>query len=178
MQFSHREQLPPSHSRLRFFVAASAAIASLSLGSCSPPAPERARVYPNAAADLQPIRLSDLIYSLLPDNKSQGWEWDSINDPHLQWLPNGLEYQPEQTHRDALARIRTDGDQTSWVLRDKWIESAWTISLSTKNNPGMGPNQITILPEAPNDECRGAGHKGCTYDLKEVESSSRYRVSM
>lgn len=87
-------------------ILASAMAAGLSAMGCSRPAPERARVYPDAAAELQPIRLPDLIYNLLPGNGSRGWDWDSIKDPHLKWLASGLQYTPGGTSRDAMARIR------------------------------------------------------------------------
>ena len=172
-----RELTASVRSRLRVLIAALAMAAGLCAMGCSRPAPERARVYPDAAAELQPIRLPDLIYNLLPDNGSRGWDWDSIKDPHLKWLVSGLQYTPGETRRDAMARVRLKDDQTSSVLKDKWVESAWTVSLGTKANPGLGPETITFLPGAPDDECRGAGYKGCTYSLSEVEDTKKYQVS-
>jgi hypothetical protein len=142
---------------------------------------------PAGAARAQPIdlnahpaiELSDLIVDLLPADgfRPMGWDY-MVNDPLISWKTDGTTQAGSWTRREGLVRV-TVGGKSSQILRQKWENLPWTVTLSTSDNEKFGPRRIEIKPggnEADNI-CFGDRFRGCKFTEAQALSAKGLKAA-
>lgn len=106
---------------------------------------------PNAATNLDPLELGQLILLLIPEqNSKQTVEWDyKLEDARLNWLTSGVKQENGHHFRKALVRVHVNGKKLT-TLKQRLVEVAWLVTLKA-DAPGLRPTQISIKQE----ECDG-----------------------
>jgi hypothetical protein len=134
-------------------------------------------VDPPTAQALEPISLPDLIFLALPPPGERYSGWDRMLDaPSILWVTPGFSSppnRPELTERVGLARVRVDGAASTILLQSR-EELAWSITLSSENNPALGPEKIEIEPGTPEDDCFGSLTDGCSFTVQQAIASTRF----
>lgn len=128
----------------------------------------------NIIQNLPATNLPDLIVALLPTNGIDNISWDYLVDsPLISWQTDGINF-PTQGNdcRQGLVRVRVNGTE-SRILRQKWEELAWTVSMETSGNPNFGPKLIEIFPGGADSKsgCFGIAFSGCTFTAVQALAS-------
>lgn len=124
-----------------------------------------APIWPKEATKLPPLALGEIVMEALP--RGQLLAWDSLQIPSVKWRTDGIETTSNyQSFRDGIARIRAGG-QSPKMLRQTWVELAWTISLEASQNPKFGPEKIVLTPGMSDSEhmCFGIRFQGCSFPV-------------
>jgi hypothetical protein len=106
----------------------------------------------------------------LPADGSDRLDWDYMTDnPLISWKAEGIEnHGGEATFRTGIVRVTVSGT-FSQVLKRKWQELAWTVTLETTEPPKFGPKYIRIQPN--DGGCFGASYRGCNFsDVQALNS--------
>jgi len=131
-------------------------------------------VWPREAIITAPTSLSDFIAEAIPEGDSI--DWGHLQNTSVMWVTEGLESEGEITARIGYARIRANG-VVSKVLRQSWEELAWSVKLSTEENPKWGPTSIEIQPGFDDAEskgkylCFGVAFSGCSFEIDSLSGS-------
>jgi hypothetical protein len=140
-----------------------------------------------SSADAQPvdlsahptIELSDLVVELLPADgfRSMGWDY-MVNDPLMSWKTNGTARQGSWTTREGLVHV-TVGGKASQILRQKWENLPWTVTLSTSDNEKFGPKRIEIKPGGNDTDniCFGDRFRGCKFTEAQALSAKGLKAT-
>ena len=134
-------------------------------------------VYPTTAQSLKPMELGEAILLLMPDKGAKWIGWDHRAESNILWLTEGWESRrPKENSifRDGLMRIHVKG-KVSTVLKKQKHEFAWTVSYSSKGNPGFGVEEILIEPGTGKEFCFGSLYDGCSFDPQPSLTASGIR---
>jgi hypothetical protein len=125
-----------------------------------------------APEGLPVLELADLLAEVLPADGSDKLDWDYMtNNPLISWKSEGIEnHGGEATFRTGIVRVAVSGT-FSQVLKRKWQDLAWTITLETLEPAKFGPKYITIQPN--DGRCFGADYRGCNFSDTQVLSSPK-----
>ncbi|MSO99884.1 MAG: hypothetical protein EXR07_02355 [Acetobacteraceae bacterium] len=119
------------------------------------------------------IELSDLVVAVLPPDGFNSMRWDYMAGNQLiSWKTNGPETTNRWSRREGLVRVHVAG-VTSKVLRQKWEDLPWTVTLWATENQKSGPKRIEIKPggSEPDELCFGPNFRGCAFTDKQAIGS-------
>jgi hypothetical protein len=130
-----------------------------------------------APESLPVVDLTDLVTEALPADGSDKLDWDyMIDNPLILWKKERIEnFGGEATFRTGIVRVRVDGTFVQ-VIKQKWQELVWTITLETLEPPRFGPKYIRIQPN--DGVCFGASYRGCNFTDAQALSSPRLEAHL
>lgn len=127
-----------------------------------------AAIWPKQAAGLPTVALGELIKSALPRGSSIGW--DAMQIPSVRWITDGIETtETGYSMRQGLARVRASGAAAK-MLRQGWVELAWSVTLEAEENAKFGPEKVLLQPGTTDSEyiCFGTRFQGCSFPLTAI----------
>ena len=125
------------------------------------------------------VELSDLVVDLLPADgfKSMGWDY-LVNDPLISWKTDGTAQKGSWTAREGLVRV-TVGGKASQILRQKWENLPWTVTLATSDLEKFGPRRIEIKPGGNETDniCFGDRFRDCMFTEAQALSAKGLKAT-
>jgi hypothetical protein len=122
--------------------------------------------YPKTLKSIEPIELGQIILMLSKfDGDRVRWDY-KVNDKHIIWITDGVEYSGSETLRKGVSRINVLGRYAT-VLHQKKEALGWQVTLKTNNNPNFGPTYILVAPGLESEDgCFGVIYENCAFKLE------------
>ena len=142
-------------------ILAASAVSQVALAQQAP-----MEVFPREASSGPVMELSDFLALLIPKGGMEEVDWDHLVDGPVTWITDGVESQGNNLVRKGLVRLTINGKKPK-VLKQRYVEQAWTLEFSTPDLIKWGPKSMRLEVD-----CFGALRRDCEYSMDDVRRNA------